>query len=448
MQGRKEYSDRIRKNLAILEIHRRMNSSLNLNDLAVEAENTICGLLNLMYGWNLVNANVTEHPNFAAVDLVDTAAGVAVQVTARSSKQKIAEMVKQFQEKELKLHFYRLIMVVLGTDSPTKEMKELECTRFCGATDIWNFNKLIRDTEGMDVDKLRRIAEYLDKELGMLNIGSGAAGERVESDRETQNRLMDVSSMSEVNVEEQPAFCSHVKRGQVGAIYFRNSLKDIPDNAENVSLSTKGRVMAWAVKTGELYNLFIAAEGKVYAPENSANLFRGMTNLTAIHFNDSFSTKNVENMRCMFNSCKKLKKLDLSFFETERVTDMTSMFCYCYSLSELDVSKFNTARVQTMHCTFYACQMLRELDVGSFDTSGVTTMYCMFNGCNKLSKLDVSGFHTARVTDMRYMFKSCKNLADLNISGWDLSSVKQYDEFMPEDMTVNGRPWEELFKKV
>ena len=95
---------------------------------------------------------------------------------------------------------------------------------------------------------------------------------------------------------------------------------------------------------------------------------------------------------------------------------------------------------------FHCCYCLTSLDLSSFDTSRVTSMEAMFDSCSALSDLDVSGFDTSKVTDMVGMFRYCPNLTGLDLSSFDFSRVQYYAEFMDEGMTVNGRPWERLFR--
>ena len=48
----------------------------------------------------------------------------------------------------------------------------------------------------------------------------------------------------------------------------------------------------------------------------------------------------------IFNSCSKIKKLELKNFNTAKVQSMDSMFDGCLSIIELDVSNFDTGNVK------------------------------------------------------------------------------------------------------
>ena len=178
-------------------------------------------------------------------------------------------------------------------------------------------------------------------------------------------------------------------RAYTQEIRFLATLHDAPADAIDVSQKRDGSVRAWFV--GDV--LYIAANGTIYAPEDSSELFsfagfyllEPVNSLETINFGNCFDTSNVANMSGMFANCLSLTNLDLSGFDTGNVTDMSEMFYYCKSLTELDVSGFDTSNVTDMAAMFASCNNLTELDVSGFDTSNVTDMSGMFNGCFNLS---------------------------------------------------------------
>ena len=128
-----------------------------------------------------------------------------------------------------------------------------------------------------------------------------------------------------------------------------------------------------------------------------------------------FDSKNVINMKGMFQNCPNLTKIVLSSFDTSNVTDMSSMFMYCCNLTEIDLSSFNTKNVTNMNCMFENCSNLKSLDLSSFDTRNVKNMKGMFKGCYNLNFIDLSSFETINVTDMNFMFEGCINLKQIKI---------------------------------
>ena len=213
-------------------------------------------------------------------------------------------------------------------------------------------------------------------------------------------------------------------------IRFLSTLRDAPADAVDVSQERDGSVRAWLVDDV----LYIAANGDIYAPRDSSEMFAFSfydsfiyedyeTSLEAIDFGGCFDTENVTDMSWMFSNCESLTELDVSGFDTSNVTDMSWMFSGCFGLTELDISSFDTGDVTDMSHMFSFCTSLMELDITSFDTGNVTDMSGMFYYCESLSELDVSGFDTSNVTDMSDMFFGCTSLTELDLSGFDTSNV-------------------------
>ena len=155
---------------------------------------------------------------------------------------------------------------------------------------------------------------------------------------------------------------------------------------------------------------------------NMKQMFQYCDALTSLDLS-GFNTSNVTDMSNMFDSCSALTSLDLSNFNTSKVTNMKQMFEYSRSLTTLDLSNFDTSNVTDMSDMFYYCRGLTSLNLSSFNTSKVTDMSQMFENCNKLTSLDLSHFNTSKVTDMQSMFRDCTKLTSLNVINFDVSNV-------------------------
>ena len=161
---------------------------------------------------------------------------------------------------------------------------------------------------------------------------------------------------------------------------------------------------------------------KIYAPENSSQLFYNLSKLTTLDMS-VFDTSKVTNMENMFCFCSALTSLDLSNFSTTNVTNMSLMFYYCSVVTSLNVSNFDTSKVTNMSSMFYNCSALTSLDLSGLNTSNVTDMSNMFYNCSALTSLNVSNFDTSKVTNMNLMFYKCSALTSLNVSNFDTSKV-------------------------
>lgn len=234
-----------------------------------------------------------------------------------------------------------------------------------------------------------------------------------------------------------------LKRNWINRIEFLDS---IPANAHrNFDFSrTKDKsIIGWYTPN----TLHVAADGKIVLGANCSGMFAYFPNLTEIEFNGCVDTSQVENMSYMFYGCSKLQSVDVSNFDTSRVTNMASMFACCEQLKVLDVSSFKTGKVTDLSLMFYQCKSVEKLDVSGFDTSSSTYLNGMFCDCEKLTELDVSKFNTSNVIGMCHTFRGCGAQDKLDLSGFDTSKVQGFTGFMDKGRTINGQPWEKLFKK-
>lgn len=143
-----------------------------------------------------------------------------------------------------------------------------------------------------------------------------------------------------------------------------------------------------------------------------------------LDFIGALDTSKATNMYAMFQTCTKLKSVDVSKFDTTNVDDMGYMFYNCKSLTNLDMRNWDTSNVTSMNNMFRGCHQLTSLNIENFDTSKVTNTASMFYDCKVLTSLDLSGFNTSAVTDMANMFNGCASLTSLDVSSFNTSAVK------------------------
>ena len=221
-----------------------------------------------------------------------------------------------------------------------------------------------------------------------------------------------------------PVFGTDIMRDQVGTITFLSTLDAAPEKVYDLSALGDSSVLGWAIMNGELYDLYIAAEGGVKAPENCHRMFACYKDVWSINFNNSFDTSDTTNMSGMFEKSNIISRIDLQGFRTFKVTDMSGMFNGCGLLTQLDVSGFDTSNVTNMDNMFYGCTFLTELNLSSFDTSCVTSMNNIFAACGLLEKLDLSSFNTENVTSMNGMFAFCDSLVAIDVSSFNTENVQ------------------------
>lgn len=134
---------------------------LNLLDLHVISEDFFVGLLNLVYGWNLRNANCLLQ-NAPGIDLVDDSNHILVQVTGSCTKKKIGHSLEEISEKYSGYHFYFVPIVLDARKQRIYEYTPPHGGLFNPKTDILDIHFIADGIKGMtDIEKVATIAMYV-----------------------------------------------------------------------------------------------------------------------------------------------------------------------------------------------------------------------------------------------------------------------------------------------
>lgn len=152
--------------LGILAYQVEVRNSISLFDLNVSAEDFYAGLLNIIYGLDLVNLNSSVQ-NAKAIDLGDKIAKKAIQVTSENSVEKIRETVRKFQEDGRENEYSNLTVLQLKKKKNYKKLPECEGFRL----EVIDYRDLIKDikTHCSDIQQLKRVKEYINSELASSN---------------------------------------------------------------------------------------------------------------------------------------------------------------------------------------------------------------------------------------------------------------------------------------
>lgn len=183
MTARGMILDTIRRYLSIFANDIKQNSYVNRLSDNISAEDIFAGLLNLIYGYNLKNANEICR-NQKSVDLLDpegaTGIGVAVQITSSNTRQKVQKTMIGFESGENNLRlcdkYRKLIILVLTFEDKFQGWNRINRKEY--DVSIMNLMDLSRDIEHLPGHKLRQIQHYLRDELGISDILRKIASER------------------------------------------------------------------------------------------------------------------------------------------------------------------------------------------------------------------------------------------------------------------------------
>lgn len=165
MMYKEIYLKNVAESLALLSNQVSILNAVNLYDINIVAEDFFPGLLNLIYGYELENANHIEK-NAPAIDLVDKKNRIAIQVTSDNSSTKINHTIDEFIKNKSYQLYDRLVVLILtqkkkySTAFNTQGMFAFEKTR-----DIWDVKDIIKDIRKLDTEQIKEISGYLSEEL-------------------------------------------------------------------------------------------------------------------------------------------------------------------------------------------------------------------------------------------------------------------------------------------
>lgn len=165
--NRQDYQKSIISSLTWLSTQVKVNNRLNLTDINVHSENFYRDLLNLAFGFNLVNINIVD-PNAAAIDLGDEGNKFAIQVTSTSALSKTRHTVSKFIEKKLYEKYDRLVIlnIVEKTVHNASTVGE-DIYSLNTEDDIWDIGKLAVMINDLELAKVQEISDFLNQQLYM-----------------------------------------------------------------------------------------------------------------------------------------------------------------------------------------------------------------------------------------------------------------------------------------
>lgn len=159
------YLKNIAENLALLSREVSILNAVNLSDINIIAEDFFPGLLNLIYGYELKNANHLEK-NAPAIDLIDQKNRIAVQVTSDNSSTKIKHTIEEFNKSQAYHLYDRLVVLILTQKKKYSSNFDTQgLFSFEKARDIWDVEKLIKDIRELETAQIKNVSDYLSEEL-------------------------------------------------------------------------------------------------------------------------------------------------------------------------------------------------------------------------------------------------------------------------------------------
>lgn len=155
--------------LSYLSVLFELMNNNHLTDHNTVFEQTVCQLLNKLYGYELKNRN-DEEKNFPGIDLADAGRGLSVQVSSTAKAKKVRDTLDTFFEKNLDEEYETLLFFFLSNSRPTVKDYSKNIKRpfhFDPDKHIRNLEDIFGDICKLkEAGEIREIAQFLVDECG------------------------------------------------------------------------------------------------------------------------------------------------------------------------------------------------------------------------------------------------------------------------------------------
>lgn len=163
---RSKYFDLIEEKINLLATRINSRGRLNVLNLNLHCEIFYAQLVNILYNWNLSNAN-HQHQNIEAIDLIDYDQKIIVQVSATSTREKIESSLSKPLISKNPNFTFKFISIANDADNLKKiTYKNPNNCRFNPKEDIIDKNKILSTIFNMKIEKQKPIYDFILKELG------------------------------------------------------------------------------------------------------------------------------------------------------------------------------------------------------------------------------------------------------------------------------------------
>lgn len=159
------YIDQISLLLSAFTLQVKRLGKLNLQDNSVNAEYFFRDFINVLKGWNLVNANDLKR-NESGIDLVDETNKVIIQVSSSATKDKVQSSIdKTDTTKYNGYSLYFLFIVESASNLKTKDYTIPSEFTFDPTSNIWDINDILAKTQSGNISIKEKLYELTNRHL-------------------------------------------------------------------------------------------------------------------------------------------------------------------------------------------------------------------------------------------------------------------------------------------
>jgi hypothetical protein len=140
-------------------------SNRGLTDLNRESESFMRDVLNIVYGYELINLN-DEALNMAAIDLADKSAKLAFQVTSSSDSGKIKSTIEKFvKHKHHETYDTLMFMMLAGKKAYTTDFDTGGTFKFDHKKHVIDMDDVTEAAQKLSLEQLEKLSRYVDRQL-------------------------------------------------------------------------------------------------------------------------------------------------------------------------------------------------------------------------------------------------------------------------------------------
>lgn len=165
--NRKSYFDYIESRLTWLSYRVTARGALNMYDINIHCENFYMHLLNLLYDWNLINANTIQR-NTPAIDLMYKAGNVIVQVSSTNTVAKIQGSLDKLGM-EYNGYNFKFVSIAKSTEKLKEHQYNIPTNiniTFNPISDIFDIETFLNKINSLSIAEIKPIYDFIKQELG------------------------------------------------------------------------------------------------------------------------------------------------------------------------------------------------------------------------------------------------------------------------------------------
>jgi len=157
----------VSEKLHVLSYRLQTNGKLNLLDAHIHSEDFFSLFFNLIYGYELRNLN-HENPNSESIDLIDEKNQILIQVSAKSTKEKIESSLDKDILKKYSSYTFKFISIAKDASNLKKitDYKNPYSINFNPKEDIYDIISILDVIRGKPNHEIKKIHEFIKDELG------------------------------------------------------------------------------------------------------------------------------------------------------------------------------------------------------------------------------------------------------------------------------------------